>query len=1242
MVSKRVMKLCKVPARTSSPIILTTSLLACVVIALLPSTVLGRQFSEPKRVLVLYWYDKDYPWNSGFDRSFQAALQSAKSGTVEYYSEYLETNRFPAEQQFLLLHDYLRRKYVDRHIDVVVATSDVSLDFLLKYRADLFPHTPIVFVATKHPAPEGLVKGSGMTGIISINAYKKTLDLALKLHPDTEQVFIISGTLERDKRIETLARAELQGYEGRVGINYLTDVPPDELIAKTKSLPRRSLVLYVWQQSQSQQGKVIESMEILALIAESAAVPIYRLSTPSYGGSRIVGGYINTAEASGTKVAEIVLQVANGTQPQEIPVESAPTVLEFDWRELQRWGISESQLPAGSLVRFKEVTFWGQYKGRIIAVLALVIFQTLLIAGLLFERSRRLRAIRGLTESEARYRNVVETQTELICRYLADTTLTFVNDAYCRYFGKSREELIGSKFIDFIPSHAHDSTMRDIQSLIARPRTETREHEVIRPDGSIGWQQWTNHVISYGDETFELQGLGRDVTERKRAESALREIEERNRAILQAIPDLMFLQSADGVYLDYHAKDPAALIIPAPQFIGKNMADVLPPPLATAFRAIFKRALETGETQVWEYDLEIQGQAQWFEARVAPCNGSKVLSVVRDITERKKADEALIVSEEFNRRIVESSTDCIKILDLDGNLIHMSPNGQRLLEITDIGPYLNSSWIDFWSGKEKVAAREACARARNGDVGTFQGFGPTPKGTPKWWHTVVTPIRGGRGNIEHLLAVSRDVTEQKQAREAVHESEERFAKAFKANPQPMSLTTLAEGKYLDVNESFLIMSGYTRDEVIGQTSTELGVFESPAYRNALLVEPLTSSGVVRNFEMKFRTKSGGFRVLLSSAELLELGGEKCILVASSDITDRKTLEEELRLSEREFSTLVENSPDVISRLDRDLRYIYISPSLERSTGIPTNRFIGKTPREIALEGYDWESFEASCREAFATQKAVSRAFDYAGRNYWTRIIPEFAPEGAVESVMAISEDVTNRIRAERELLQLTVRLFNLQDEERRRIARELHDGTAQNLFAISVDLAKLSQLDLAEKDEMQQLIAECQSLGDQSLQEIRTLSYVLHPPLLDHAGLVSALRWYVDGFSKRSGIYVDVVAQPIGRLPSEVEMALFRIVQEALTNVRRHSGSETASIRLERKSGEIILEISDRGRGLPPRAQPDGDGLMEMGVGIPGMRQRLRQLGGRLEIVSNHDGTVISAVVPLAKEASHGANTSRG
>ena len=367
-----------------------------------------------KRVLVLDWYGKDHIWNVNFDASFQAALNSSAPGSVEIYTEYLETNRFPGENQALLLRDYLVRKYADRTIDVVVANSDASLDFLLKYRHDLFPQAPIVFVAVRHPRNEELAAGPGVTGVINLNTYRQTLELALRLHPQTQHVFVVSGTLEHDKRFEAVAREQLRDYEGKVQITYLTDLSAEELPVKIENLPERSLVLYVWQQSQNEQGRVLEAEEMFNLLARSTRVPIYGMAgrvlwasqTEVNASSGLIGGYTTTGALIAPKVAEMVLRITNGARPQDIPVVNSPIVPMFDWRELQRWGISDSQLPVDSMVLFKQGSFWEQYRWRILGVLVLVLIETMLIVGLLIQRSQRAKSEESRRLSETALRKM--------------------------------------------------------------------------------------------------------------------------------------------------------------------------------------------------------------------------------------------------------------------------------------------------------------------------------------------------------------------------------------------------------------------------------------------------------------------------------------------------------------------------------------------------------------------------------------------------------------------------------------------------------------------------------------------------------------------------------------------------------------------------------------------------------------------------------------------------------------------
>lgn len=215
---------------------------------------------------------------------------------------------------------------------------------------------------------------------------------------------------------------------------------------------------------------------------------------------------------------------------------------------------------------------------------------------------------------------------------------------------------------------------------------------------------------------------------------------------------------------------------------------------------------------------------------------------------------------------------------------------------------------------------------------------------------------------------------------------------------------------------------------------------------------------------------------------------------------------------------------------------------------------------------------------------------------------------------------------------LSGRLLRAQDEERRRIARDLHDSSGQTLAAVQMNLAPLQEQARNFNGDFATGIQQSLELIEQLSKELRTVSYLLHPPLLDEAGLPSALRWYVEGFAQRSKIDVQLeVSADLGRLPGDMEMTVFRIVQECLTNIHRHSSGKKANIRLLRSEEEICLEIQDNGQGMPVSGNGRSSGRApRAGVGIQGMRERVNQLGGRFEIKSAEPGTVVTAKFPLA------------
>jgi PAS domain S-box-containing protein len=514
------------PARIKSSVMDSMVWFIGLVVFLFPQGAPVKAAAAPKRILALYWYNKDFPSNAPFDQSLQAVLKSAPAGSIEYYTEYLESDRFPGENQSKALRDYLRQKYASRFIDVVVAVSDVPLDFLLKYRDSLFTKTPIVFIAIKRPATNE-TSGPGLTGIVLGGGYKKTLDLALRLHTGTKQVFIISGTLNHDKTYETLCQEELQGLDSGISINYFTDLSVDELIFKTKHLPERSVVLYIWEQSQNE-GRLLESADILAAIAPSTTAPIYGVANWQVGRG-VVGGYLRTFESDGTRVGEIALRIANGARAQNIPIESATKAPIFDWGQLHRWGLKESALPPGSVVLNRQTTVWESIKWYILGATSLLCLQALIIGALMWQRAGRKKAEtemvlsnNRLRESEERFRLVANTAPVLIWMSGPDKLRSYCNQPWLEFTGRPIEAELGNGWAKGVHSEDLRGCMDTYTNAFDRRESFKMQYRLRRSDGEYRW------VFDIGVPRFDLHGsfvgyIGscNDVTEHKRAEEAL-------------------------------------------------------------------------------------------------------------------------------------------------------------------------------------------------------------------------------------------------------------------------------------------------------------------------------------------------------------------------------------------------------------------------------------------------------------------------------------------------------------------------------------------------------------------------------------------------------------------------------------------------------------------------------------------------------------------------------------------------
>ena len=511
------------------------------------------------------------------------------------------------------------------------------------------------------------------------------------------------------------------------------------------------------------------------------------------------------------------------------------------------------------------------------------------------------------------------------------------------------------------------------------------------------------------------------------------------------------------------------------------------------------------------------------------------------------------------------------------------------------------------------------------------------------------PDSAQRSLVDHATRLASIAVERQHTEAGLRESERRFSTAFYSSPGIQSIARVADGRFMYVNDRFVSVLGYPRAEAVGQTASALGLYADPAQQRD--VWQLLKERRARDFELKARTKSGEPIDLLMWMERIEILGEECVLTVCCDITGRKHAEEALARSERLFRLVLDALPVSVAVVDVHGDIILSNPAARQLWSEIIRDGRERYARARAwwhesgeqLRPSDWGSVRAvRDGEASVNEIIDIEAFDGARKIVRTSAVPIRDNDGRITGAVIVNEDVSARMVAERErndaltqMRALTGHLMRAQDDERRRIAQLLHETTAQDLAALKMHLARLSRTGAQLSEADRAALVESIELAERSMSGIRTLSYLLHPPFLDEAGLLSALRWYATGFAERSGITVDLDLPPtFERLPQDVETTLFRVVQEALINIHHHANSPTALIRLRVEDHRLLLEIVDRGRGMRPAviAQlPAGGGAL--GVGVAGMRERLQQLGGTFDIESSDQGTTVRVQVPLSRSA---------
>jgi two-component system NarL family sensor kinase len=638
--------------------------------------------------------------------------------------------------------------------------------------------------------------------------------------------------------------------------------------------------------------------------------------------------------------------------------------------------------------------------------------------------------------------------------------------------------------------------------------------------------------------------------------------------------------------------------------------------------------------------------APWWRSLTLITNGGGVLLVLATILALATGGriarpyvEKLTASEARFRVMADTVPAILFAAGPDGCCSYVN---RRFYDFTDMpsGSALGFGWMQAVHPKDRERVMKCLVEPTNADGVVLSELRlRNAQGRYRWFLVRLRPERDPYGRIVNWFGSSTDIDHVKQAEGALRVANRRLA-AVLAGIDECYCTVDHECRVTFVNEAAAHWMGQDPAQIVGRTLGEV----MPDLVEEDVAMPLRQA-IDRQAPFHIEHRSAA-----KSGHWIEVHGYPWAdgqSIFFRDITRRKTAEDGLRRAQAQLQAtmdalsahiVVVDESGIITAANAAWRRVGREDGHAGARHRLGSHYLAACHAGIASS--DFKTMAQGLRTVVDGKKPEFR-MHYSrqahGRTAWFQLRASSFEESGRRIVIA-QEDVTDITRAEAELNELAGRLLRVQDEERRRIARDLHDTTTQNLVAALMHLDFVRQPSRSVEPTAG-AIEEVRALIDRSVQELRTLSYLLHPPLLEELGLASALKWFIRGFEKRSGIAVDFISQGDGRQPPDVESALFRVVQEALTNVHRHSGSLTAEVRLIQESRAIVLEIADRGSGIAGgQKSNDAAGSESLGVGISGMRIRLRQLGGTLDIASTASGTRIRARVPIGGTLDHMAD----
>lgn len=477
------------------------------------------QLHPPRHVLILNSHDYGMPWQQTVNQSIESTLESAEGDikTVLHF-EFTGLSQNDEEIYARQLKEIYHTKYGNSGLDLIIAVDTPAISFMTVHGQTLFPGLPVVFITDSDSLDHRRLK-SNMTGLLSTIDAKGSLETALRLHPETKHIAIISGAAKFDRQLETRVREELKNFQDRFDFIYLSQLPMDELLSRVERLPANTIVLYVLTLVDGS-GRQFIPKKILPEISKAANAPVYGFYDVLLGAG-IVGGHLSSAEIEGRKAAQTALLIFNGTPPNKIPVIQGAHVYMFDWRQLERWNIDEKNLPPGSVIKHKNQSLWTLYRWQIIWILVLFTLQGALIMYLLALRSKQHLTEQELKTAHERFLKILDSIDTTV--YVADIQtykILFMNKFMSKSFGKDMTgEICWKAFrnMDGPCPHCTNDALISKDGHPAGPIVWEDENPITKK-----WYINYDRSIIWTDGRLVRLQVATDITELKQMEKALR------------------------------------------------------------------------------------------------------------------------------------------------------------------------------------------------------------------------------------------------------------------------------------------------------------------------------------------------------------------------------------------------------------------------------------------------------------------------------------------------------------------------------------------------------------------------------------------------------------------------------------------------------------------------------------------------------------------------------------------------